>query len=85
MEIYGFTRKIETGSHIRSYDHKPVEGRPEMFIEGIITKIKNNKVYVHVLKDSVFPLGMRLSVVIQAELIIGDYEDRIQVLGQCNF
>lgn len=48
--------KVSTGDTIRSYDFKPMVGRDDCFVEGVVEKITNEQGYraykITVTKDS---------------------------------
>lgn len=78
--------ELKVGMLVRCWDHCPDSIRPDRYVEGIIDYIdpRYGHIKVHVIKDSCFPLGTRLSITTPIETMFGEYGDRIQVLGYNN-
>ena len=73
--------RVIVGDHVRAWDHMPMEGREDRYVEGIVTKVDGEVIYIHVVKDTVFDFGVRLEIITHDFTFIGEYEERIQVLG----
>jgi len=71
---------VKIGDYIRAFDFEPMQGRPDRFIEGFVTSIENEIAVVHVIKDTCFPLGTRLTVNVPLNLPFSDFKNRITVL-----
>ena len=72
--------KVTVGDHVRAFDHMPIEGRDDQYVEGVVSKIYDDIIYVHVVNDTVFDFGVRLEITTPL-LTMFEYEERIQVLG----
>ena len=73
--------EVKIGNHVRSWDHMPMEGRPDRYAEGVVTNVDGDIITIHVMKDTVFPVGVRLEIKTHSFTWTGEYKERIQVLG----
>lgn len=82
---------IPEGTHIRSYDFQPIEGRKEMYVEGTITKVTSENGYKGYGIDCDFDSwdeagaenkGSRvgLTVIVPMEVSMMEFEERIMIL-----
>lgn len=72
---------VKIGDHIRAWDHMPMEDRPDRYVEGSVTDVDYDIITIHVMKDTVFPVGVRLEIKTHDFTWMGEYEERIQILG----
>lgn len=72
---------VKIGDHVRAWDHMPMEDRPDRYVEGVVTDYESGVMGIHVLKDTVFPIGARLTIRTADFTMWGEYEERIQILG----
>ena len=73
--------EVKVGNHVRAWDHMPMPERPDRFVEGVVTNVDGDIITIHVLKDTVFPVGVRLKIKTHSYTWTGEYKERIQVLG----
>lgn len=74
---------IPVGTKIRAYDHEPMEGRTDRYVEGTITELYDYEYkgyIVAVEKDTCFKSNPRKEVVVPYEVSFFDYDERVTVL-----
>ena len=77
--------ELNPGDMIRAYDHKPMPGRDELYIEGeYVDTMIDGRLHVLCTDDTVFEhggrIGMAVAVPAPGSLIFGDYPERVQVI-----
>lgn len=73
---------ITIGAVIRAWDFEKIEGRQDCFVEGIVTEIAEDHYVMHVLKDTVHPVGARLEVHAPKEdRLMLDFDNRIEMVA----
>ena len=75
--------KFEIGQTIKAYDHEPMEGRRDRFVEGIITGLHFGDFYgykIEVTKDATFINDPRTEVIVPFESS-SDYDNRVTLVS----
>lgn len=83
-ELYSAEHNLtfKVGQVIRAYDHQPRERTKHLFVEGVVVEINDMlQLVIHVLKDTVFPIGCRLTITTPIETFF-DWKGRLTIIDE---
>jgi|APSaa5957512535_1039671.scaffolds.fasta_scaffold62894_3 hypothetical protein len=71
--------EMKVNDWIQAFDFEPIPNRPDAYVAGIITEVKENTYVINVVKDTMFPEGSRTIVEApKQDKMIWDFKDRIR-------
>ncbi len=75
------SHKVVIGDHVRAWDFPPMISRDDRYVEGIVNDMTGDIITIHILKDTLYPIGARFTVRTPLNTFFTEYEERIQILG----